>query len=36
MEAADAGIKVIVCITEGIPVKDMIAVKEYLKDKNCR
>ena len=27
MEAADAGIKVIVCITEGIPVKDMIAVK---------
>jgi len=31
MEAADAGIKVIVCITEGIPVKDMIAVKEYLK-----
>ena len=36
MEAADAGIKVIVCITEGIPVKDMIIVKEYLKDKNCR
>ena len=36
MEAADAGIKVIVCITEGIPVKDMITVKEYLKDKNCR
>ncbi len=31
MEAAEAGIKVIVCITEGIPVKDMIAVKEYLK-----
>jgi succinyl-CoA synthetase alpha subunit len=27
---------VIVCITEGIPVKDMITVKEYLKDKNCR
>jgi succinyl-CoA synthetase alpha subunit len=36
MEAAEAGIKVIVCITEGIPVKDMIYVKEYLKGKNCR
>lgn len=36
MEAAEGGIKVIVCITEGIPVKDMIAVKEYLKDKDCR
>jgi succinyl-CoA synthetase alpha subunit len=36
MEAADAGIKVIVCITEGIPVKDMIYAKEYLKGKNCR
>jgi len=36
MEAADAGIKVIICITEGIPVKDMIPVKEYLKDKDCR
>lgn len=35
MEAAEAGIKVIVCITEGIPVKDMVSVKEYLKDKNC-
>ena len=35
MEAADAGIKVIVCITEGIPVKDMVAVKEYLKHKDC-
>lgn len=30
LEAADAGISLIVCITEGIPVKDMIAVKEYL------
>ena len=30
MEAAEAGIKVIVCITEGIPVADMVKVKEYL------
>jgi succinyl-CoA synthetase alpha subunit len=36
MEAADASIKVIVCITEGIPVNDMIAVKEFIKSKNCR
>lgn len=36
MEAADANIKLIVAITEGIPTKDMIAVKEYLKDKNTR
>jgi succinyl-CoA synthetase alpha subunit len=36
MEAAEAGIKVIVCITEGIPVKDMIKAKEYIKGKNCR
>ena len=36
MEAADAGIKVIVCITEGIPVKDMIVAKEYLSGKDCR
>lgn len=35
MEAADAGIKVIVCITEGIPVKDMIPVKEYIKSRGC-
>jgi succinyl-CoA synthetase alpha subunit len=33
MEAADAGIKVIVAITEGIPVLDMVKVKSYLKDK---
>lgn len=33
MEAAEAGIGVIICITEGIPVKDMVSVKEYLKDK---
>jgi succinyl-CoA synthetase alpha subunit len=36
MEAAEAGIKVVVCITEGIPVKDMIIVKDYLSDKDCR
>lgn len=36
MEAASGGIKVIICITEGIPTKDMIAVKEYLTDKDCR
>ncbi len=34
MEAADAGIKVIIAITEGIPTRDMMMVKEYLKDKN--
>lgn len=33
MEAADAGIKVIVAITEGIPVKDMMTAKEYIKNK---
>ena len=33
MEAADAGIKVIVAITEGIPTKDMVMVKNYIKDK---
>jgi len=36
MEAADGGIKVIVCITEGIPIKDMIYAKEYIKNKDCR
>jgi succinyl-CoA synthetase alpha subunit len=36
MEAAEAGIKLIVCITEGIPVKDMVKVYEYLKGRNCR
>jgi len=34
MEAAAAGIKVIVCITEGIPVSDMLKVKEFLKGRN--
>jgi succinyl-CoA synthetase alpha subunit len=36
MEAANAGIKVIVCITEGIPVKDMIQAREYIKGYDCR
>ncbi len=36
MEAAEAGIEVIVCITEGIPTKDMIAVKEYLASRQSR
>lgn len=36
MEAADAGIKVIICITEGIPVADMIKANEYIKRRDCR
>lgn len=36
MEAADAGIKVIITITEGIPTQDMVKVKEFLSDKDCR
>ncbi len=36
MEAADAGIALVVCITEGIPVQDMVKVKEYLNGKNTR
>jgi succinyl-CoA synthetase alpha subunit len=36
MEAANAGIKVIVCITEGIPVKDMVMAKEYISGYDCR
>jgi succinyl-CoA synthetase alpha subunit len=35
MEAADAGIKVIITITEGIPVADMIKANEYIKNRNC-
>lgn len=35
MEAANAGIKVIVTITEGIPVNDMVKVARYLEDKDC-
>jgi succinyl-CoA synthetase alpha subunit len=36
MEAANAGIKVIITITEGIPVADMIKVADYIRDMNCR
>lgn len=36
MEAADAGIKVIITITEGIPVGDMIKAADYIKNRNCR
>jgi succinyl-CoA synthetase alpha subunit len=36
MEAADAGIPLVVCITEGIPALDMVKVKEYLSDKATR
>jgi len=36
IEAIDAGIKTIVCITEGIPVLDMAKVKNYLEGKDCR
>ena len=36
MEAAEAGIKVIVCITEGIPVNDMVKAKAYIDNFDCR
>ncbi len=36
MEAADAGVPVIVCITEGIPTLDMVRAKAYLKDRTSR
>lgn len=36
MEAADAGIRLVVCITEGIPVQDMVKVKNYLLGKSTR
>ena len=36
LEAADAGVELIVCITEGIPVNDMVKVKSALRDYDCR
>ena len=36
MEAADAGLRLVVCITEGIPVQDMVLVLQYLKGKSTR
>jgi len=36
MESASAGIPLVVCITEGIPVRDMLKVIRFLKDRNCR
>lgn len=36
MEAAESGIKVIVCITEGIPVQDMLKAMKYLEGRSCR
>ncbi len=36
MEAAEAGIKTIICITEGIPVADMVKVQDYISKKDCR
>jgi succinyl-CoA synthetase alpha subunit len=36
LEAADSGIKLVVCITEGIPIRDMIAVKDFIRSKGVR
>ncbi len=36
MESAEAGIKTIICITEGIPVADMVKVQDYISKKDCR
>jgi succinyl-CoA synthetase alpha subunit len=36
LEAVDAGIKVVVCITEGIPIMDMVRVKKYIQDKDVQ
>ena len=36
LEAADSGVKLVVCITEGIPVNDMVMVKSALRDHDCR
>lgn len=36
MEAVDAGIELVICITEGVPVLDMVKVKKYMEGRNCR
>jgi succinyl-CoA synthetase alpha subunit len=36
MEAVDAGIELVICITEGVPVLDMVKVKKYMEGKSCR
>jgi len=36
MEAVDAGIELVICITEGVPVLDMVKVKKYMQGRNCR
>jgi len=36
MESAEAGIKTVICITEGIPVADMVKVQDYVSKKDCR
>ncbi len=36
LEAADSGVELVVCITEGVPVKDMVTVKSALRDYDCR
>ncbi|WP_432822385.1 succinate--CoA ligase subunit alpha [Trichloromonas sp.] len=36
MEAVDAGIELVICITEGVPVLDMVKVKQYMQGKNSR
>ena len=36
LEAADAGIPLIICITEGVPVRDMVKVKRYLEDRSSQ
>ena len=36
MEAVDAGIELVICITEGVPVLDMVKVNKYMEGRNCR